>query len=388
MAAPRFPFLRWLPWLLLVTGLFAFWKMRSSAEHETYITGTIIKGTLEDAVTATGVLEASQYVDIGTQVSGILKKIAVQIGQTVKKGDLLAQIDPTLFRAQVIQEQANLKDLNARLVSAEATLKLADQRFERNRNLVKSDAVSIDEVNFSEAEFERSKAAIDAIKAQIEKAQGSLDAATANLEFTKISAPIDGTVIQIQAREGQTLNANQTAPIIFRLADMATMTVKAQVSEADVQGIRPGALVYFTSLGDPDTKHEGKVRGIEPSPTTTNPPIFYNTLFDVPNPGLTLMPSMTAQVFFPMMRRDDVLLMPLAAIDYAARRPLSGKPSAKKTPADAGTRVFVLRDGKPVEVSVVLGMKNRVTAEVVSGLSIGDQVITGPIEMRQKARLR
>jgi macrolide-specific efflux system membrane fusion protein len=371
-----------------MTGLFAFWKMRSSAEPETYITGTITKGTLEDAVTATGVLEASQYVDIGTQVSGILKKIAVQIGQTVQKGDLLAQIDPTLFRAQVIQEQANLKDLTARLASAKATLKLATQRFERNRNLVKSDAVSIDEVNFSEAEFERSKAAIDAINAQIEKAQGSLDAAAANLGFTKISAPIDGTVIQIQAREGQTLNATQTAPILFRLADMATMTVKAQVSEADVQRIRPGASVYFTSLGDPETKHEGKVRGMEPSPTTTTPPIFYNTLFDVPNPGLALMPSMTAQVFFPMMHRDDVLLMPLAAIDYAARRPLSANSLQKKHGTDAGTRVFVLRDGKPVEVCVALGMKNRVTVEVVSGLSVGDQVITGPIEMRQRARPR
>jgi len=382
MAFPRPSILRWLPWILILAGLLAFWKWQSVAPPVNYITGTIMRGTLEDSVTATGVLEAKEFVDIGAQVSGVLKKINVTLGQTVKKGDLLAQIDPTVFEARVVEDEATLKNLDAQLDAAEASRKLAGQRLTRNRNLLKSDAVSQDELDRSEAEFSRAESAIEALKAQIDKAKGSLSATKANLGFTKIYAPIGGTVVQIQAREGQTLNASQTAPILFRIADLSTMTVQAQVSEADIQRIKTGIPVYFTTLGDPDTRHEGKVRGVEPTPTSTTPPVFYNTLFDVPNGNFTLMPEMTAQVYFPMMTKTNVLIMPLAALDYAKKQNLSQRTkagSSKKKKGDS-VRVFVLRDDKPVEVEVVLGMKNRVSAEVVSGLSEDQEVITGPIE--------
>jgi len=382
MVFTRASILRWLPWILLMAGLVAFWKWQNITPPVTYITGTITRGTLEDSVTATGVLEAKEFVDIGAQVSGVLKKINVTLGQTVKKGDLLAQIDPTVFEARVVEDEATLKNLDAQLDAAEASRKLAEQRLTRNRNLLKSDAVSQDELDRSEAEFSRAESAIEALKAQIDKAKGSLSATKANLGFTKIYAPIGGTVVQIQAREGQTLNASQTAPILFRIADLSTMTVQAQVSEADIQRIKPGIPVYFTTLGDPDTKHEGKVRGVEPTPDSKNPPVFYNTLFDVPNGSFTLMPEMTAQVYFPMMTRTNVLIMPLAALDYARKqsspRRLNAGPSKKKK-GDA-VRVFVIKGEKPVEVEVVLGMKNRVSAEVLSGLSEDQEVITGPIE--------
>jgi len=309
MALPRASILRWLPWILILAGLLAFWKWQSVAPPVNYITGTIMRGTLEDSVTATGVLEAKEFVDIGAQVSGVLKKINVTLGQTVKKGDLLAQIDPTVFEARVVEDEATLKNLDAQLDAAEASRKLAEQRLTRNRNLLKSDAVSQDELDRSEAEFSRAESAIEALKAQIDKAKGSLSATKANLGFTKIYAPIGGTVVQIQAREGQTLNASQTAPILFRIADLSTMTVQAQVSEADIQRIKTGIPVYFTTLGDPDTRHEGKVRGVEPTPTSTTPPVFYNTLFDVPNGNFTLMPEMTAQVYFPMMTKTNVLII-------------------------------------------------------------------------------
>ena len=381
MSFPRASILRWFPWILILVGLLAFWKWQSVAPPVNYITGTITKGTLEDAVTATGVLEAKEYVDIGAQVSGVLKKINVTLGQNVNKGDLLAQIDPTVFEARVVEDEATLKNLDAQLDAAEASRKLAEQRLTRNRNLLKSDAVSQDELDRSEAEFSRAESAIEALKAQIDKARGSLSATKANLGFTKIYAPIGGTVVQIQAREGQTLNASQTAPILFRIADLSTMTVQAQVSEADIQRIKPGLSVYFTTLGDPDTKHEGKVRGVEPTPTSTNPPVFYNTLFDVPNDNLSLMPEMTAQVYFPMMTRTNILIMPLAALDYARKQFLhrAKQGGGKKNKQDS-ERVFVLRDEKPVEVEVVLGLKNRVSAEVISGLSEEQEVITGPID--------
>jgi macrolide-specific efflux system membrane fusion protein len=381
MPFPRASILRWLPWILILVGLLAFWKWQSVTPPINYITGTIARGTLEDAVTATGVLEAKEYVDIGAQVSGVLKKINVNLGESVKKGDLLAQIDPTVFEARVVEDEATLKNLDAQLDAAEASRKLAEQRLTRNRNLLKSDAVSQDELDRSEAEFSRAESAIEALKAQIDKARGSLSATKANLGFTKIYAPIGGTVVKIQAREGQTLNASQTAPILFKIADLSTMTVQAQVSEADIQRIKLGLSVYFTTLGDPDTRHEGKVRGVEPTPMSTNPPVFYNTLFDVPNDNLSLMPEMTAQVYFPMMTRTNVLMMPLAALDYANKQSrYRTKQGTGKKNKQSSDRVFVLRDEKPVEVEVVLGLKNRVSAEVISGLSEEQEVITGPID--------
>ena len=384
MPIPRRSILSWVPWVLLPVGLFAMWKWQGSAPPVNYITGTVTRGTLEDSVTATGDLRASQYVDIGAQVSGVLQKINVELGQEVKKGDLLAQIDPTVFEARVAEDEATLKNLEAQLVAAEATRKLAEQRLARNRNLLKSDAVSQDELDNSEASFTRSESAIDALKAQIEKASGSLKGTRASLGYTKIYAPMSGSVTQIQAREGQTLNASQTAPILFRLSDLGTMTVQAQVSEADVQRIRSGMPVYFTTLGAPDTRHEGVVRMMEPSPTSSNPPIFYNTLFDVPNTRRSLMPEMTAQVYFPMETRTNVLIMPLAAIDYAKNQRSALRSHVARGKKSPSTKVFVLRNERPVEVEVSLGMSNRVSAEVISGLSEQDEVITGPLDSAVK----
>jgi macrolide-specific efflux system membrane fusion protein len=391
MASPRFSFLRWLPWVLILIGFVVFLKWQSAAPPANYVTGTVIRGTIEDAVSATGTLQAKEYVDIGAQVSGILQKIHILIGQTVKKGDLLAEIDPTVFQAQVVQDEATLKNLQAQLESARATLNLAEQRLTRNKNLLKSDAVSQDVLNSSQTDFSRSQAAIEALKAQIEKAKGSLDASMANLGHTKIYAPISGSVTQIQAREGQTLNASQTAPILFRLANLDTMTVQAQVSEADVERIHVGMPVYFTTLGDPDTHHDGVVSVVEPSSVNTNPPVFYYTLFYVPNDKNTLLPDMTAQVYFPMVTRTNVLVMPLAALDYARNQiPLSEQKtlSAKGKKGHPG-KVFILgNDNKPKEVEITMGIKNRVSTEVTSGLSEDDEVITGPMDLGPKSRPR
>jgi len=350
--------------MLIVIGLAAFIKWQGAAPPVNYITGTIVRGTLEDSVSATGTLEAKEYVDIGAQVSGILQKIHIQIGQTVKTGELLAEIDPTVFQSQVDQDKATLKNLQAQLESARATLQLAEQRLTRNKNLLKSDAVSQDILNASQTDYSRSQAAIEALKAQIEKAKGSLDGSMANLSHTKIYAPISGSVTEVQAREGQTLNASQTAPILFRLANLNTMTVQAQVSEADIERIHVGMPVYFTTLGDPDTHHDGLVSIVEPSSLNTNPPVFYNTLFDVPNDKHTLLPDMTAQVYFPMVTRTNVLIMPLAALDYARNQiSLSEQKSllAKDKKGHHG-KVFILgNDNKPKEVEITMGVTNRVS---------------------------
>ena len=390
MTLPRFSIFRWLPWILLLIGIGIFLKWQSAAPPVNYITGTIVQGTLEDAVSATGTLQAKEYVDIGAQVSGILQKIHIQIGQTVKKGDLLAEIDPTLFQAQVVQGEATLDNLDAHMDAAKATLTLAEQRLTRNKNLLKSDAVSQDELNSSQADYSRAQAEIEALRAQIDKAKGSLDATKAQLDHTKIYAPIDGSVTQIQAREGQTLNASQTAPILFRLANLDTMRVQAQVSEADIERIHTGMPVYFTTLGDPDTHHDSTVGVITSSSLNTTPPVFYNTIFDVPNDKHTLLPDMTAQVYFPLVSRTNALIMPLAALDYAKHQlPLSEQHSSSKGKKAKPTKIFFLGDNDKAEVvEVTLGIRNRVSAEVISGLSEGDEVITGPMDLGPQSRPR
>ena len=390
MDLPRFPISRWLPWILLLIGIAAFLKWQSAVPPVNYITGTIVRGTLEDAVSSTGTLQAKEYVDIGAQVSGILQKIHIQIGQTVNKGDLLAEIDPTLFQAQMVQGEASLANLAAQMDAAQATLKLTEQRLTRNKNLLKSDAVSQDELNSSQADYSRAQAALESLGAQIDQAKGGLDATKASLDHTKIYAPISGSVTQIQAREGQTLNASQTAPILFRLANLDTMRVQAQVSEADIERIHVGMPAYFTTLGDPDTHHDGTVGVITPSSLNSTPPVFYNTIFDVPNEKHALLPDMTAQVYFPMVSRTNALIIPLAALDYAKHQLLSSElhsmAKAKKT---GPTKVFVLGDNDKTEVvEVTLGIRNRVFAEVISGLSEGDEVITGPMDLGPKSRPR
>lgn len=385
MASPRFSIYRWLPWILLLIGIAAFLKWQSAVPPVNYITGAIVRGTLEDAVSAMGSMQAKDYVDIGAQVSGILQKINIQIGQSVKKGDLIAEIDRTVLQAKVVEGEAMIDNLNAQIDSAQATLKLTEQRLTRNKNLLKSDAVSQDELNSSQADYSRAEAAIESLKAQINNAKGSLDATKANLGFTKIRAPIDGTVIQIKASEGQTLNASQTAPILARLANLDYMTVQAQVSEADVQRIHPGMSAYFTTLGDPDTHHEGIVRVIAPAATTTTPPVFYNTIFDVPNTNHSLLPDMTAQVYFPLVTRTNVLIMPFTALDYAKRQHIGSlHPQEEKGKKGKPVKVFVLRDERPLELEVELGISNRVSAEVISGLSEQDEVITGPLVSNSK----
>lgn len=390
MELPRFPIFRWLPWILLLIGIAAFLKWKSAVPPVNYITGTIVRGTMEDAVSSTGTLQAKEYVDIGAQVSGILQKIHIQIGQTVNKGDLLAEIDPTLFQAQMVQGEASLANLAAQMDAAQATLKLAEQRLTRNKNLLKSDAVSQDELNSSQADYSRAQAALESLGAQIDQAKGGLDATKASLDRTKIYAPISGSVTQIQAREGQTLNASQTAPILLRLANLDTMRVQAQVSEADIERIHVGMAAYFTTLGDPDTHHDGTVRVITPSSLNSTPPVFYNTIFDVPNDNHALLPDMTAQVYFPLVSRTNALILPLAALDYAKHQlppsELHSMANAKKT---RPPKVFVLGDNDKTEVvEVTLGIRNRVFAEVISGLSEGDEVITGPMDLGPKSRPR
>src|SRR5262245_47437922 len=198
----------------------------------------VTRGNIEEVVTSQGKLEAKQYVDVGTQVSGQLKAIHVDIGDNVKKGELLAEIDPRVYQAQVEAGEAKLNSLRAQQNQQKAQAVLAEQNLKRNQNLIAVNAVSQQALHETESQAAVAKAQVDSIAAQIQETESNLKASRTNLGYTKIYAPMAGTVTTLPTKEGQTLNANQTAPTVLQVADLDTMTVRAQVAEADVGRIK------------------------------------------------------------------------------------------------------------------------------------------------------
>ena len=352
---------------VLLVGLAAAWGYLREGDSADpgFATAAVTRGAIEDTVTALGALQPLQYVDVGAQVSGQLRRIHVEIGDQVGEGDLLAEIDPRIYRARVEADRATLASLRAQLAERQAQRTLAERQYERQKGLLGANATSREAFEGAEAALEVAKAQIAALNAQITHAESTLEGDETNLSYTKIFAPMSGTVVSLEARQGQTLNSSQQTPIILRLADLDTMTVRTQVSEADVNRLAPGMPVYFNTLGQPERRWSGTLRQVLPTPEVVNNVVLYNALFDVPNPDRVLMSQMTAQVFFVLERADDALLVPVAALG-----PLSGN--------GAGTVRVVGRDGKVEERAVTIGVRHRISAQVLSGLEEGERVVVGP----------
>jgi len=364
------------------------WTARGAAAGP-YAVATVQRGDLEDAVTATGILQPRDYVDVGTQVSGQLKKLHVEIGSPVKAGQLIAEIDPTVYLSHVEADQAQLRNQQAQLQDKQAQLTLAEQQHQREVNLMKDNATTQDALQTAEAALGSARAQIDVLKAQIEQTQSTLRGDEASLSYTKIYAPMSGTVVAQSAKQGQTLNANQQAPLIVRIADLSTMTVQSQVSEADVSRLRPGLPVYFTTLGDAGKRWYGKLRQINPTPETVNNVVLYDALFDVDNRDGRLMTQMTAQVFFVSAEAKNAVLVPVGALraaDAAAgerrRGVRTGDPVAAGDPrttlANGPAVVRVVKsDGTLDNRSVQVGLVSRISAQILSGLEPGEKIVVG-----------
>ena len=340
-------------------------------------TAQVQRGSIEDTVSALGNLQPRDFVDVGTQVTGQLK-LKVAVGDKVKKGNLVAEIDAALFKWKLEGTRATLVSLRAQRAERQAALRLAEQQFARNQELFGSDAVSEELLQQSAATAEQTAAQVAALSAQIEQAQSQIRGDEANLRYTSIYAPIDGTVVSITARQGQTLVASQQAPIILRVADLGTMTAWVQVSEAEIPKIELGMPVYFNTLGQPRRRWHGTVRQVMPTPETLNNVVLYNVLFDVANPDQALMPQMSAQAFFVLAKADDALLVPTSALT-AMDTSKHDKKVAKevKGEAQANERQFtvrVLKDGLAEEREVSVGVMTRATAQVLAGLTEGETV--------------
>ncbi|MBP0717246.1 macrolide transporter subunit MacA [Burkholderia sola] len=363
-------------------------KACAPAKHPQYLSAPVTRGDLENAVLATGALQAFRQVDVGAQVSGQLKTLKVKLGDKVTKGQWLAEIDPVISENALRQARASEESLRAQQQSAAAQLTQAELAFRRQQAMLPDDATSRESFEAAKATLDVQRATVASLAAQIRSARIQIETAQANLGYTRIVAPIDGQVVAIVTQEGQTVIAQQQAPVILKLANLDTMTVKAQVSEADVIRVSAGQTAYFTSLGEPDKRHYGKLRAIEPAPQNyadaqsplggggakPNAAVFYNALFDVPNPEHRLRIAMTAQVNIVLGDARNALIIPAAALGEKRK--------------DGTVAVRVLRaDGSTETRHVRIGINNNVRVEVLAGLKDGERVVIGEASADERVPL-
>jgi len=362
--------------LLVLPGSGLLAKKLFSKPVISYITAQATRMDLEESVLATGILKAFKTVAVGAQVNGQLKTLHVALGDKVKKGQLLAEIDPVLPQNTLKDAEAQVENLQAQKRSKQALLKQYKLAFQRQNQMNAKDAGSRADLESAEAQLESTRHDIAALDAQIRKAVIAVDTAKANVGYTRIHAPIDGTVISIDTEEGQTLVSNQTATTILTLATLDTMTVKAKISEADVTRVKPGLSTYFTLLGDSDTRYHGKLRAIEPSPVSSgtassgtsstgcsSSAIYYYGLFEVPNPDNKLKVSMTTQVAVVLHQARQTLCIPVSALGEKQK--------------DGKTTVRVLSGEQAESRLIRTGISNNVQIQVLDGLKDGDKVIIG-----------
>lgn len=408
--------------VLIVVGIaiiaaISWFMLKPKNEQPQFISTEVVRGDIEDSVLATGDLEATKMVSVGAQVSGQVKKMYVKLGDQVKQGQLIAQIDSVRQTNDLKTAEASIKNQQAQLATKQANLAKVEAEYNRQKSMFAQDATSKAEYESALAAFKTAQAEITAMNAQIEQSKLTLATAKEDLGYTQIVAPMTGTVVAIVTEEGQTVNANQSAPTIVKLAQLDTMTIKSQISEADVMKVEEGQKVYFTTLGDSEKKRYATLRQVEPAPESINTEnsntsssssstaIYYNALFDVPNDDGKLRIDMTAQVYIILAEAKDVLTVPASALQsrpQRAKRNTDKKSDVDKTntknQADAdrpqrleltadekalvdqgkasiATVRVVQADGTAKRQQVLIGLNNRVTAEVIRGLKQGDQVV-------------
>ncbi|WP_449434119.1 efflux RND transporter periplasmic adaptor subunit [Pseudomonas putida] len=368
--------------LLSLSGLLA-WK---TLPFGTLAVSTVMvsRADIESSVTALGTLQPRRYVDVGAQASGQIRTLHVEAGDPVHKGQLLVEIDPSTQQAKLDAGRFAIDNLKAQLAEQRAQFQLAQQQFKRQRELSAVGATREEDLQTAAAQLKVTQARIDMYQAQIRQAQASLRSDEAELGYTRIYAPMDGTVVAVDAREGQTLNAQQQTPLILRIAKLSPMTVWAQVSEADIGKVKPGMNAYFTTLAGGKRRWTSTVRQILPIPpkpleqasqgggspssatsgAAGSQVVQYTVLLDVDNPDGALMAEMTTQVFFVAGQASQVLTAPLAALDDGAAE---------------GLRLAQVlgEDGKVELRKVRTGLSDRLRVQILDGLSEGERLVIG-----------
>lgn len=365
--------------ILIATVIGGYLLLKKDKDTVKYKTEKVTRGDIISSVTATGTVNPVTTVLVGTQVSGTIKHIYVDFNSPVKKGQIIAQIDPATFEAQVEQSRASLLAAQSNLQKAEATLIDAKRTLERNRLLFSKGLIARSDLDSAKTNYETAKAQAETAKAQAEQAKAALKMAETNLMYTRIVSPVDGIVISRNVDVGQTVAASFQTPTLFTIAqDLTKMEIHCNVSEADIGRVKTGQIAEFTVDAYPDTIFKGKVYQIRNAPITIQNVVTYDVVVKVENPDLKLKPGMTANVSIIVETKRDILKIPNAALRFRPpemekdKRPFKGK------------GVWIIDNGKLTRREITLGISDGSYTEVRSGLNEGDSVIVEALTKERK----
>ena len=366
--------------LLVAAGAVYYFFSSNNKQETTYLTESVTRGNVEKTVVASGSVESVNEVDVGAQASGKITKLYVKLGQEIKKGEMIADIDSTTQINTLNTKKAALVSYQAQLKAKKTAYDVALSSYNRLSKLYTQKATSLDSVNTAKSTLDNAKAEMEAIEANIKQAEIEVNTAETNVGYTKITAPMDGTVISVPVSEGQTVNANQTTPTIVTIADLSKMKIKPEISEGDITKVKAGQEVSFTILSDSQTVYHSVIDSVDPANTTTSDSsstsslssssssttsaIYYYANVLIDNPDRTLRIGMTTENNIKIANAKDVLLVSNMAIQKR----------------DGKSFVNVLNDkNQPEPREVEIGVQNDFKTEIKSGLNEGEKVIVSQV---------
>lgn len=378
---------------LLVIASIASYAYFTRAPEITYKTAAIERGDVIASVSATGNLSAVVTVQVGTQVSGTIQKLYVDYNSRVKKGEPIAEIDPSLFNASVEQARGNYLNAQANLQKSKVTLADAERTMKRNKQLLADGIISQADYDVSETAWQSAKSGVKAAEGSVAQTRGALMQSQTNLRYSVIRSPVDGVVISRTIDVGQTVAASFQTPTLFTIAkDLTKMQIEVSVDEADISRIKLDQNTTFSVDAYPEQSFKGKVVQIRSAPIVTQNVVTYIVVVNVDNSDLKLKPGMTANVSIEVARKDNILKLPSSALRFKPKQPGGearskgarqpgqvpgkGAPETRKG-GDKGQQVYILKENKPVRVTVKTGLADNSGIELLEGaLKEGDEVIT------------
>ncbi len=379
--------------LVVAAAAVAWYVLRADqGDGIAYLTEPVITGDLVKTVNATGEVGAVQLVSVGAQVGGQITKLHVVLGQDVKKGDLIAEIDSVPQLNQLETDKAKLESYKSQLAAKKVALKIAKTKYDREQQLKKRDASSKESLEDAENAYALAKAEVTELESLIRQSQIAVNTDEVNLGYTRITAPLDGTIVSVPVDEGQTVNANQTTPTIVQIADLDKMEIKIEISEGDITAVKPGMPIKYTILSDPETVYDATLTSIDPGLTTltdgsykttsstgssssssssssSNNAVYYYGKALIDNKGGPLRIGMTTQNVITVADAENALLVPVVAV----------------TARDGKKYVRVLgASGQSEEREVATGLADGIHVQILSGLKAGDAVITAQLTQKER----